>query len=92
MSLAKGLSSPTATWLTLLGATLLSFVSWLDAGRVDGQLAGNAVIVIAMGKVWLIGMRFMELDRAFPPLRFAFNLWVIVVGAVLLTMFWTIPK
>ncbi|MEE4454943.1 MULTISPECIES: cytochrome C oxidase subunit IV family protein [Novosphingobium] len=81
------LHSPVATWLILVVATLLSYVAWIDPERLSPAVAGSAVILIAMAKAWLIGMRFMELESAVLPLRIAYNLWVVVVGAVLLAMF-----
>lgn len=77
-----------ATWALLVAATLLSYASWLDAGWIDPRIAGSVVIVIALAKAWLIGMRFMELGEAILPLRLAYALWVLIVGAVLLAMFW----
>lgn len=77
-----------ATWALLVAATLLSYLSWLDASWLDPQIAGSIVIVIALAKAWLIGMRFMELATAIAPLRIAYNLWIVMVGAVLLAMFW----
>lgn len=85
------LSSAGGTWLLLVGLTLLSYLSWLDAGWIDPRVAGSIVIVIALVKAWLIGMRFMELDHAVQPLRLAYAGWVLVVGVVLLTMFALAP-
>jgi hypothetical protein len=82
------LSGPTATWLILIAATLISYVSWLDEGWGDPRLTGSIVVAIACGKAWLIGMRFMELREAVWPLKLIFNLWTVGVGAVLIAMFW----
>ena len=80
--------SPIVVWTLLVLATLLSYASWLDARWGDIRLTGSAVVAIALAKVWLIGMRYMEIDEAIWPLRLAFNAWVLVVGAVLLVMLW----
>ena len=78
---------PFVTWAILLAATFLSYLAWIDPAVLSPQIAGSIVIVIAMAKAWLIGMRFMELETAVLPLRLAYSAWVIVVGAVLLAMF-----
>lgn len=82
------LSSPFAIWLLLVGATLLSYLSQLEAMHGNVRLIGSAVLVIAFAKVWLIGMRFMELDEAIPVLRLGYTAWVVVMGAALATLFW----
>lgn len=86
--MATRILGPKALWAILVAATLLSYWSWLDSGSGDPRLAGAAVLVIAFGKAWLIGMRYMELDEAILPLRIAYSGWIVVVGAVLLTMTW----
>lgn len=83
----QALRTPLATWALLIVATLLSYLSWIDPALLDPLVAGSLVIVIAMFKAWLIGMRFMELGRAILWLRLAYTAWVMVVGGVLLTMF-----
>ncbi|MEO6588636.1 MAG: cytochrome C oxidase subunit IV family protein, partial [Pyrinomonadaceae bacterium] len=77
--------SPTGTWLILVIGTLLSYLSVIEAQWVDPRVAGSVVILIALVKAWLIGMRFMELDEAVLPLKFAYNAWVATVGVILLT-------
>ncbi|WP_054110747.1 cytochrome C oxidase subunit IV family protein [Brevundimonas sp. AAP58] len=81
------MSGPTATWLLLIAATLISYVSWLDEDWADPRLTGSIVVAIACGKAWLIGMRFMELREAVWPLQLIFNLWTVGVGVILITMF-----
>ncbi|VWX50169.1 cytochrome C oxidase subunit IV family protein [Novosphingobium sp. 9U] len=81
------LQRPITTWALLLVATALSYLAWVDPALLAPQIAGSIVIVIAMAKAWLIGMRFMELETAVLPLRLAYSAWVLVVGGVLLTMF-----
>jgi len=76
------------TWLVLVGATAVSFLSWLDTGLGNQRLAGSAVLVIAFFKARLIALKFMELADAVLPLRLLFEAWVIVAAAVLLVLFW----
>lgn len=82
------LSNPVLVWLILVVATLASYASWLDADWADRRWTGSAVVAIACGKAWLIGMRFMELREAIWPLQLFFNLWVIGIGTLLIAMFW----
>lgn len=84
-------AGPIATWGTLVVLTGLSYLSWLDAGRLDARVVGSAVILIALTKAWLIGTRFMELREAIWPLRLIFYLWVVTVGGVLVAMFGLAP-
>lgn len=87
MAMTGKLRGPVATWAILLIATALSYIAWIDPERLSPTVAGSVVILIAMAKAWLIGMRFMELNIAILPLRIAYTVWVAVVGIVLLTMF-----
>lgn len=72
-------------WSLLVAATLVTW--WVGADHppdLAGVRIGAVVaIVIAFGKVWLIGRHFMELREAARPLRYAFDGWVLVVGAAL---------
>lgn len=86
--MASRVFGPATLWAALVAATLLSFLSWLDPGSGDPRLAGSVVLVIALAKAWLIGMRYMELGEAIVPLRAAYGIWIIAVGAMLLTMTW----
>jgi hypothetical protein len=76
-----------AVWLLLVGATSLSYAVWIGTRWFGERAGGSAVIVIALAKAWLIGMRYMELDEAALPLRLAYGGWVLLVGAMLLAMF-----
>jgi hypothetical protein len=44
--------------------------------------------VLAFFKVRLIGLEFMELKTAPPALRVAFEVWVVGICALLLTLYW----
>jgi hypothetical protein len=77
-----------AVWLLLVAATLLS---WETRGASDRRLATSAALLIALMKARLIGLEFMELRRAPLALRLAFELWVLVVCAGLLGLYWLSP-
>jgi len=83
--------SPFTVWGTLLLLTGLSYLSWLDAYGANPRITGLAVLIIALIKAWLIGEQFMELDKAYWPLRLIFSFWVVTVGAVLITTFALAP-
>ena len=89
--MGRRLIDPVATWATLLVLTGLSYLSWLDTHWANPRLIGSIVIVIALVKAWLIGMRFMEIGEAIRPIRLIFNLWVLTVGGVLIAMFGAAP-
>jgi hypothetical protein len=77
-----------AVWLLLVAATL---VSWETRGASDRWLAGSSVLLIALLKARIIGLEFMELRRAPLLLRLGFELWAVVVCAVLLVLYWRSP-
>jgi hypothetical protein len=77
-----------AVWLLLVAATL---VSWETREASDPRLATSAVLVIALMKARLIGLEYMELRRAPLPLRIGFEVWVLVVCAALLALYWRSP-
>ena len=86
--LAHPLASNRAVWLTLVGATLLSYGSSIEAGSSNSRIAGSVVLLIAFFKARLIGLRFMELQTGVLPLRLLFEFWIIAMGTVLLVLFW----
>jgi hypothetical protein len=73
-------------WGVLIGATLLSW--WLGAGHgIPSPLgASAAVLVVAMVKVRLVGLYFMELRRAPFPLRTVFEVYCLVLTGATLGM------
>lgn len=79
----------TAVWLLLVIATLVSWESAQAGG--DHRLTTSAVLVIAFVKVRFIGLDFMELRSAPRPLRTVFELWLLVVCAALLVLYWMSP-
>jgi hypothetical protein len=76
------------TWLALIIATLIGW--WLgNTGQsVEGgiQLATVGVIITALAKVWVIGFQFMGLHGAPRWLRHGFDVWVLVLGGVLISI------
>ncbi len=77
-----------AVWLALVLATLFSW--WAAAGRpfenTSAQLGAAIVIALGFGKVWLIGMHFMDLRQSPLLLRRIFNIWTMLVGGVLVAL------
>ena len=67
-----------AVWAVLVAATL---ASWLLGGG-----HGAAVVAIAVWKVRLVGLYFMELRTAPVPLRVVFEGWVVVTGGTLIAL------
>lgn len=85
------LRRPTAVWLGLVLATLLTW--WLGTSHplsgTSVRLASAVAIAVAMVKVHYVAMDFMELRTAALPLRAAFFSWFwglsVVLGAIYLT-------
>jgi hypothetical protein len=75
-------------WLALMLATLFSW--WTAAGRPfetsAAQVGAAVALAVGFGKVWLIGMHFMELREAPLGLRRAFDGWTVVVGGLVVSL------
>ena len=75
-------------WLALIIATLIGW--WLgDAGHsVSGgmPLTTAGIIATAFVKVWIISSQFMELRHAPRWLRHSFDLWIVVMCVVLISI------
>jgi len=70
-------------WLLLVAATVVSLALGSSHG-VEGdavEAATVAVLAVAFVKVRYVGLEFMELRHAAPPLRIAFEAWIALVGA-----------
>jgi|TARA_B100001971_G_scaffold118806_1_gene109406 hypothetical protein len=67
----------------------LSLVSWLAASllKLDLQVLGVAVLVLAFVKVHLIILYYMEVNRAHRPIRLAFETWVFAVAGILIAIY-----
>lgn len=76
-------------WVVLIAVTCATF--WLGTDHpfsdVSGRLASALAIVLAFVKVRLIGMDFMEIRQAPRALRFAFTLWLSVIGGGLAILY-----
>ncbi|GGN05208.1 cytochrome C oxidase subunit IV family protein [Streptomyces fuscichromogenes] len=69
----------------LVLATLSSWLLGIEGST--STLIGCAVVVIALIKVRLVGLHFMELRNAPAALRGAFEVYVVATGATLLTLY-----
>lgn len=74
------------TWAALVVATLVSWWVGTDHGLDDPTAAAALLLAVAMVKVYLIGMQFMELRFADPRLRLAFQVYCAAVGIGLVGM------
>lgn len=77
-----------AAWFALIIATLIGWWLGNTGHSVEGgmQFATVGVIIAAFIKVWVIGFQFMELHSAPRWLRHGFDLWVIVICVVLISI------
>jgi hypothetical protein len=76
----------TVVWVALLGLTLASFVVGIEQGTGVASAAAIVIIGIALFKVRLIGIHFMDLRVAPHALRLIFEAYVLVVFVVLATI------
>ncbi len=76
----------TLVWVALLGLTFGSFVVGVEQSA--GLASGAAIILIgvALFKVRLIGLHFMDLRVAPPALRTLFEAYVLVVFVALVAL------
>ncbi|WP_240051389.1 cytochrome C oxidase subunit IV family protein [Pseudonocardia sp. EV170527-09] len=68
-------------WLVLVAVTTVSWV--LGTGPASGTVASVVVLVLALFKVRLVGLYFMELRDAPVVLRLLFELYCVAACAVL---------
>lgn len=80
-------SRPSLVWLILVAATFLSFES-MTLGEGGARVARVAILGIALIKVMLVGLEFMELRLAPNFLKLPFILWGVTVFAILLVLTW----
>ncbi|WP_336971506.1 cytochrome C oxidase subunit IV family protein [Sphingobium aromaticiconvertens] len=74
-------------WAVLLVLTLLSFesgVQWLDQAGIVTAI----VIIIALVKIRVVILYFMEVSEAPLALRAPLELWVLALGAAILTLWY----
>jgi caa(3)-type oxidase subunit IV len=79
----------TAVWAVLVIATTISWALGSDQGfGKDGHaLASVVILVVALFKVRLVGLYFMELREAPPALRGAFEGYCVAVCGLTIGMF-----
>jgi hypothetical protein len=80
---------PTVMWLLLVAAAATSWFLGTDHGlpASDQSLAGALILVIAVVKVRLVGIYFMELRAAPAVLRSLFNLYCLALLGLLVGMY-----
>jgi hypothetical protein len=69
----------------LVGATLITAVV-AELGVPKNELLTSCLVVLAMFKVHLVGMHFMELRHAPVGLIGIFHVWVVAVGTLIVVM------
>lgn len=84
-------TNSTVAWLGLVGLTLLSWFLGTDHGFTSAHLVEASVVifVVAVFKVRLVGLYFMELRGAPPGLRVIFEGYCAALLVLLIGMyFW----
>lgn len=79
-------SSTGVTWIALVVATLVAWWVGTDHGLDDPTAAAALVLGVAVVKIYLIGMEFMELRHADVRLRRGFQAYCALVGIGLIGM------
>lgn len=74
----KGILIEDVVWIVLVLLTILSY-EFVD-GLHEWAYLSVAVIIIAMFKIRLVVMHFMEIKHAPLPLRLVLECWMLVVG------------
>jgi hypothetical protein len=78
----------TVIWLVLVLATLVSWFLGTDHGfGSDHRPESVLIMVVAFVKVRLVGLHFMELRNAPAPLRLLFEIYVVVVLALIIGLY-----
>jgi Prokaryotic Cytochrome C oxidase subunit IV len=76
----------TLVWVLLTGLTFASFVVGIEQGAGVARAAAVVIIGLALYKVRLIGIHFMDLRVAPRRLRLLFEAYVLVVFTTLVTL------
>lgn len=79
-------SSTGVTWIALVVATLVAWWVGTDHGLDDPTAAAALLLAVAVVKIYLIGMEFMELRHADSRLRLGFQAYCGLVGVALVGM------
>lgn len=74
-------------WAVLIAATALTAVAGLEQARAGAVGVGVLLLGIALVKVRLVGIHFMELGNAPLPLRLVFEGYVAAVAVVLVVLY-----
>jgi hypothetical protein len=83
----------THIWLLLIVLTGASRLLAENAKHHSdvATLLSYVLVSVAFFKVRLVGLHFMELRHAPPVLRGLFEVWVVVVCAAVLGLYWATP-
>jgi hypothetical protein len=76
----------TLVWVLLLCLTFVSFAVGIEQGAGVASAAAVVILGLALYKVRLIGIHFMDLRVAPRPLRLLFEGYVLAVFATLATL------
>ncbi|OBH09122.1 hypothetical protein A5692_21455 [Mycobacterium sp. E342] len=76
----------TLVWAALIGLTFASFTVGVEQGAGVASAAAVVIIGLALCKVRLIGLHFMDIRAAPRTLRLIFEGYVLVVFATLVTL------
>jgi Prokaryotic Cytochrome C oxidase subunit IV len=76
----------TLVWVLLLALTFGSFLVGIEQGAGFASVGAAIIVGIALFKVRLIGIHFMDLRVAPPALRALFEAYVLVVFGVLVAL------
>jgi hypothetical protein len=76
----------TLVWALLIALTFASFIVGVEQGAGAASAAAVLIIGIALFKVRLIGMHFMDIRTAPRALRLIFEGYVLAVFATLVTL------
>jgi hypothetical protein len=74
-------------WAALVLLTCGSFWLGVDHGLGTARGALAVILVIALGKAWLVGRYFMELRHAPRWLQGVVDTWLLVTGGVVIGMY-----
>jgi hypothetical protein len=84
------LPRPVWIWLILVIGTLLSFESSLS-GVIGERVATTLILLIAMIKVRFVALEFMELRHAPIIFRAGLEIWLVILFATMITLYWLGP-
>lgn len=78
----------TLIWLLLIAATAISVAMGHGAGFHDLRFASSAIILVALIKVRCVILEFMEIRTAPVFMRVIAELWVALIAAMLVGLYW----